>query len=158
MQAYSRLAVFRAYLGDADRSDALIQQALEMAPDNPDVAYDHTAILARLDRAVQNREAVARLFLERLALKVWAARRDGSIIGAAYVLGVGLLLYLIIRHALKNRIKRLFVEASITAVPFFKLHGFKWIRDDEVVIGGVSMKVFIMETHLDRYFIRDLNG
>ena len=45
-----------------------------------------------------------------------------------------------------------FVEASITAVPFFKLHGFKWARDDEFVIGGVSMKVFIMETHLDKYF------
>ena len=36
-----------------------------------------------------------KLFLDRLALKVWAARREGSIIGAAYVLGVGLLLYLI---------------------------------------------------------------
>ena len=40
-------------------------------------------------------EEEERLFLERLTLKVWAARRDGSIIGAAYVLGVGLLLYLI---------------------------------------------------------------
>ena len=59
--AYSRSAVFRAYLGDSDRSDALIQQALEMAPDSPDVAYDHTVVLARLDRTVQNREAVARL-------------------------------------------------------------------------------------------------
>ena len=36
-----------------------------------------------------------KLFLDRLTLKVWAARRDGSIIGAAYDLGVGLLLYLI---------------------------------------------------------------
>ena len=57
-----------------------------------------------------------------------------------------------IRHALKNRIKRLFVKASVTAVPFFTLHGFKWVRDDEVVVGGVAMKVFIMEAHLDRYF------
>ncbi len=32
-----------------------------------------------------------------------------------------------IRHALKNRIKRLFVKASVTAVPFFNLHGFKWV-------------------------------
>ncbi len=56
------------------------------------------------------------------------------------------------RHALKNRIKRLRVEASITSAPFFELHGFQWVRDDEVVIDGVSMKVFIMETHLDKYF------
>ena len=57
-----------------------------------------------------------------------------------------------IRHALKNRIRRLFVEASITAVPFFRLHGFRWVRDDEALIGGVPLKVFIMETHLDKYF------
>ena len=35
------------------------------------------------------------LFLERLDFKVWKARREGSIIGAAYVLGVGFLGYLI---------------------------------------------------------------
>ena len=37
-----------------------------------------------------------KLFLERLALKVWKARREGSIIGAAYVLGVGFQGYLVI--------------------------------------------------------------
>ena len=36
-----------------------------------------------------------KLFLERLAFKVWKARREGSVFGAAYVLGVGLLVYLI---------------------------------------------------------------
>ncbi len=36
-----------------------------------------------------------KLFLERLTLKVWKARREGSVIGAAYILGVGLMLYLI---------------------------------------------------------------
>ena len=35
------------------------------------------------------------LFLERLTLKIWKARKEGSVIGAAYILGVGLLLYLI---------------------------------------------------------------
>ena len=36
-----------------------------------------------------------KLFLERLPLKVWKARREGPVIGAAYISGVGLLLYLI---------------------------------------------------------------
>ena len=36
-----------------------------------------------------------RTFLELIAMNVWQARRQGAIIGAAYVLGVGLLLYLI---------------------------------------------------------------
>jgi len=40
-------------------------------------------------------EEEEKLFLERLTLKIWEARREGSLIGAAYVLGVGLLLYLI---------------------------------------------------------------
>ena len=31
---------------------------------------------------------------ERLTLKVWKARAEGAIIGAAFVLGVGFLLYL----------------------------------------------------------------
>ena len=36
-----------------------------------------------------------KLFLDRLTLKVWKARREGLVVGAAYVLGVGFLLYLI---------------------------------------------------------------
>jgi len=36
-----------------------------------------------------------RTFLELIAMNVWQARRQGATVGAAYVLGVGLLLYLI---------------------------------------------------------------
>jgi len=36
-----------------------------------------------------------RQFLESLTLKVWKARTEGAIIGAAFVLGIGLLLYLV---------------------------------------------------------------
>ncbi len=36
-----------------------------------------------------------RTFLELITVNVWQARRQGAIIGAAYVLGIGLLLYLI---------------------------------------------------------------
>ncbi len=34
-----------------------------------------------------------KLFLERLTLKVWKARAEGAIIDAAFVLGIGFLLY-----------------------------------------------------------------
>ena len=36
-----------------------------------------------------------RTFLELIAVNVWQARRQGALIGAAYVLGFGLLAYLI---------------------------------------------------------------
>jgi len=36
-----------------------------------------------------------RTFLELIAMNVWQARRQGAVIGAGYVLGVGLLPYLI---------------------------------------------------------------
>ena len=36
-----------------------------------------------------------KLFLERLTLKVWKTRAEGAIIGAAFVLGIGFLLYLV---------------------------------------------------------------
>ena len=37
-----------------------------------------------------------RTFLELITMNVWQARRQGAIIGASYVLGVGLLLYFIL--------------------------------------------------------------
>ena len=36
-----------------------------------------------------------RTFLELITVNVWQARRQGATVGVAYVLGVGLLLYLI---------------------------------------------------------------
>ncbi len=56
------------------------------------------------------------------------------------------------RYALKTGIKRLYAEVSITAVPFFEVHGFNRVQDNETVIGDVSLKSFTMETHLSKYF------
>jgi len=58
-----------------------------------------------------------KLFLERLTLKVWKARRNGSVIGAAYVLGVGLLLYLIIDVGLFDPMSS-FLYAGIGVMTF----------------------------------------
>ena len=40
-------------------------------------------------------EAEERQFIESLTLRVWKARTEGGIIGAAFVLGIGFLLYLV---------------------------------------------------------------
>ncbi len=45
--------------------------------------------------AVRMDQDEERQFLESLTLKVWKARTEGAIIGAAFVLGIGLLLYLV---------------------------------------------------------------
>ena len=58
-----------------------------------------------------------KLFLGRLAFKVWAARRDGSIIGAAYVLVVGLLLYLIMNVGVLDPVSS-FLYAGIAVMTF----------------------------------------
>ncbi len=63
-----------------------------------------------------------KLFLERLTLKVWAARRDGSIIGAAYVLVVGLLLYLIMNVGLLDPMSS-FLYAGIAVMTFLLWKG-----------------------------------
>lgn len=39
-------------------------------------------------------------------------------------------------------------HASITAVPFFKKHGYYIIRDNHVVRNGIELKNFIMEKHI----------
>ncbi len=36
-----------------------------------------------------------RQFLDALTLRIWKARAEGAIIGAAFVLGIGFLLYLV---------------------------------------------------------------
>ena len=35
-------------------------------------------------------------FLDSLAHRIWKARRDGAVIGGAFVLGIGFLLYLVV--------------------------------------------------------------
>ncbi len=46
-----------------------------------------------------------RTFLELIAMNVWQARRQGAIIGAAYVLGVGLLAYLMLKNSVAQIIR-----------------------------------------------------
>ena len=59
------------------------------------------------------------------------------------------------RYAMKTGIQRLYAEVSITAVPFFELHGFNCVQDNVLVMGDVSLKGFTMETHLSKYFEDD---
>ena len=66
-----------------------------------------------LEKAVQGEK----LFLDRLTLKVWKARREGSVVGAAYVLGVGFLLYLILDVGLVDPMSS-FLYAGIAAMTF----------------------------------------
>jgi ribosomal protein S18 acetylase RimI-like enzyme len=43
------------------------------------------------------------------------------------------------------RIDRLFVEASITAKPFFEKQGFVTVKEQEVELKGVKLRNFVME-------------
>ena len=58
-----------------------------------------------------------KLFLDRLTLKVWKARREGSVVGAAYVLGIGFLLYLIMDLGPVDPMSS-FLYAGIAAMTF----------------------------------------
>ena len=57
-----------------------------------------------------------RTFLELIAMNVWQARRQGAIIGAAYVLVVGFLLYLIMDVGPLDPMS-LFLYAGIAVMP-----------------------------------------
>ena len=58
-----------------------------------------------------------KIFLERLTLKVWKARREGSLVGVAYVLGAGFLLYIIMDIGPLDPISS-FLYAGIAVVTF----------------------------------------
>ena len=57
------------------------------------------------------------LFLERLTLKVWKARAEGAIIGAAFALGIGLLLYLVVKAGPLNPMSS-FLYAAMLVMTF----------------------------------------
>ncbi len=60
--------------------------------------------------------------------------------------GVGRAIYVAIeQRARSQKLQRLFTEASITALPFFRAQGFDVIREQTVVVRGVSMNNFQME-------------
>ena len=58
-----------------------------------------------------------RTFLELIAMNVWQARRQGAFAGAAYVLGVGLLLYLIMNVGVLDPMSS-FLYAGIAVMTF----------------------------------------
>jgi len=58
-----------------------------------------------------------RTFLELIAMNVWQARRQGAIIGAAYVLGLGFLLYLIMNVGVLDPMSS-FLYAGIAVMTF----------------------------------------
>jgi putative acetyltransferase len=65
--------------------------------------------------------------------------------------GVGKSIYKEIElQAMTRNIHRLFVEASITAKPFFLRMGFVLIREQTVNVKGTEMNNFVMEKRLDR--------
>jgi len=56
----------------------------------------------------------------------------------------GLLLKSVEATARKLRAPALFAEVSITARPFFERRGFQLVKEQEVVVRGVSMKNYVM--------------
>ena len=58
-----------------------------------------------------------RQFLERLALRIWKARTEGAIIGAAFVLGIGFLLYLVVQAGPGNPMS-VFLYAGMLVMVF----------------------------------------
>lgn len=63
--------------------------------------------------------------------------------------GVGLKLYENIElQAIALKLPKLFVEASITAKPFFQKRGFEIIKEQEVERRGVLLKNFVMHKEL----------
>jgi len=63
--------------------------------------------------------------------------------------GVGSALYKTIENQAKSlSVERLFLEASITAKPFFASQGFNVIKEQFVQVRGVSMVNFLMEKNL----------
>ncbi len=66
--------------------------------------------------------------------------------------GVGTRLYRAIEaKALELKIERLFVEASITARPFFKNRGFILAKQQQVLCRGQKLTNFVMEKSLAKY-------
>ncbi len=60
--------------------------------------------------------------------------------------GMGTLLFKAVEaRARKLGAIKLFAEVSITALPFFEKRGFQIIKEQEVVMHGISMKNYVME-------------
>ena len=60
--------------------------------------------------------------------------------------GIGALLFKAVEaRARKLGALKLFAEVSITALPFFEKKGFQVIKEQEVVLRGISMKNYVME-------------
>lgn len=63
--------------------------------------------------------------------------------------GVGRAIYTAIeQHARELAIARLYVEASITARPFFAAQGFTLVKEQTVVVRGIGLTNFVMEKRL----------
>ena len=73
-----------------------------------------------------------RTFLELIAMNVWQARRQGAIVGAAYVLGVGLLLYLIMDVGPLDPVSS-FLYAGIAVMTFLLWQRFLGSRDGNLI-------------------------
>jgi putative acetyltransferase len=54
----------------------------------------------------------------------------------------------LLMEAKRKNIKRLYVEASLMAKPFFEHRGFSVIKENKVERNGVTLVNFIMENHL----------
>ena len=69
----------------------------------------------------------------------WTGRKIGSV-----------LLAVVVAEARTRELARLFVEASITARPFFERHGFVTLAEQTVLLRGVEFINYRMERHLTR--------
>lgn len=57
-----------------------------------------------------------REFLERLTVRIWKARAEGAIIGGAFVLGIGFLLYLVVQSGIGNPMSAFLYAAMLVMV------------------------------------------
>jgi putative acetyltransferase len=134
--------LFRSTVRSVNRRDYTSEQTLAWAPDNID-APQWAARIARNRCWVATVDVVPAGFIE--------LGPDG-LIDMLYVhhthqrQGIGTsLLRELEQAALADTLSRLYTHSSITAVPFFELHGFKLEAAEQVTVRGQTLATYLMK-------------
>ena len=134
--------LFFGTVRSVNRADYSQEQVEAWAPEVPEPEAWHVRLSGRRTLvAEQGGEVVGFAELEGDGhLDMLYCRKD------AVGRGVGSRLYRAVEQAAREwRLGRIFTEASISARPFFKRHGFRIIRERTVLRRGVEMTNFAME-------------
>lgn len=134
--------LFYETVRSVNRADYSQEQVEAWAPEVPEPEAWHARLYGRRTLvAEQGGEVVGFAELEGDGhLDMLYCRKD------AVGRGVGSRLYRAIEQAAREcGLGRVFTEASISARPFFKRHGFRTIRERTVLRRGVEMTNFAME-------------